>query len=93
MEQRFANEGTERLWKRQHGLLKCKVCGKKLKRFSSKDILEERINGKIHMAYLVETSGFSGLDVIDNHLNCLKLKQEVRNLPTLKGLGILATFI
>ena len=89
----FANEGTERLWKRQHGLLKCKVCGKKLKRFSSKDILEERINGKIHMAYLVETSGFSGLDVIDNHLNCLKLKQEVGIPPKPKVLGILPTII
>ena len=69
---RFASEGTEKLWKRQHGMLRCKICGKKLKRFSSKDILEEKIDGKLHMAYLVETSGFSGLDIVDNHLNCLK---------------------
>ena len=59
--------------------LNCLRCGRKLKRFSSQEILEEVIDGKICMAYLVETSEYSGLDMIDNHLKCLELKQRNKN--------------
>lgn len=68
---KFANEGTKKLWKRQHGMLKCKICGKKLKKLPPHLIYEGVNDGKLTMAYLSEYSGYSGFDTIDTHLKCL----------------------
>lgn len=75
-EQRFSNEYQKLFWKRQHGMLKCIVCGKKLKRLPSNLVQEEVINGIRYLAYHSEFSGYSGLDTINKHLECLKELKE-----------------
>lgn len=70
-ESRFTDEYSKTFWKRQHGMLKCKVCNKKLKRLPSNLVSQEIINGKIRMMYWSESTSYSGLDIIDKHINCV----------------------
>ena len=59
-------QGNE-LLKRQQGRMKCKICGKKLKRFPSNRILSGIIDGKMEMTLLTE---YTGYDFIDMHRKC-----------------------
>jgi hypothetical protein len=70
----FANEYIKKAWKRQHGMLRCIICGKKLKRLPSYLFEVKKINGKICMVYHSEYSGHMGWDTIDKHIRCMNLK-------------------
>ena len=64
-------EREKMIWKRQHGILKCRVCKKKLKRFPSKFVYSEVIDGQTHSILNQENSGHRGIDTLDLHLKCL----------------------
>ena len=71
------NEDREKIiWKRQHGMLRCGICGKKLKRLPEKYFYSEVIDGKRHIIYLAENTGFSGIDLMDVHLKCWRKQNE-----------------
>lgn len=56
--------------RRQRGQLKCVICGKKLRRFPTKNVYSKVINGVRHYQIFDKDSGYQGTWFIDRHLKC-----------------------